>query len=269
MTTTRAPIPRAVYWRRRVFVLGTVLALVLITVNLVRGGDPEPPMQASTAGASTSDTASGDTGGTASGDADASGIEKLSKAERKAQRKARRQARKQQQPAEGGSADSQRSPLPQPEPEPPDPEGPCQDSDVVITPVVRDAVAGSPVTLRLRLRTATATACTWTVSADTLAVKVADDEGDVWSTRECPSQLDDRSVVVRKDFVTVLDLTWGSRYSDAGCPKSTEWAQPGDYRLYAAALAGEPGEAEFVLEQPVVESVTRSRATRRTTPARG
>ena len=38
MTTTRAPIPRAVYWRRRVFVLGTVLALVLITVNLVRGG---------------------------------------------------------------------------------------------------------------------------------------------------------------------------------------------------------------------------------------
>ena len=50
---TGRPLSPAVYWRRRLFVLGTVVALVLIVVNLVGGGSDStgPGITASNVGA--------------------------------------------------------------------------------------------------------------------------------------------------------------------------------------------------------------------------
>ena len=65
------------------------------------------------------------------------------------------------------------------------------------------------------------------------------------------------SVVVRNVATSTYDLTWNSRRSEDGCPILTDFAQPGDYTVTAAAYGGEPGDSTFDLAVPApVEPVT-------------
>ena len=61
------------------------------------------------------------------------------------------------------------STTPSPTPPPlPQPSGPCQDSDVLVTPVVDEAVAAQPVTIVLNFQTGVSEACTWPLSSDSV-----------------------------------------------------------------------------------------------------
>lgn len=227
---TGRPLSPAVYWRRRLFVLGTVVALVLIVVNLVGGGSDStgPGVTASNVGADQESAAppaaptAGPTAGT--------GKKKGTK---------------------------ERSPT-TPEPTvvlptaPPlaEPEGECVDDDIAVTPTVQRAVAGRSALITLKLRTISAEACTWQVSADTLAVRISTGDDEVWASRECPGALTEQSVVVRRAVTATYDLRWNTRRSDAGCPRLTEFAPAADYRVTAAAYGGEPADLVFDLVAP-------------------
>ncbi|NHA00763.1 hypothetical protein G5V59_14475 [Nocardioides sp. W3-2-3] len=147
--TTRGPLEPAVYWRRRVFVLGVAFALVFGIARALGGGsdagsDDRPAAEQAGAQVEPSQTVTaGKSGATGSSTPTASGA------------------------TTGASAPVT--------PTLASPQGPCPAADVVVTPSVpAPAVAGSDVTLRLSLQTRAAEACTWQISRSSVIVKISD-----------------------------------------------------------------------------------------------
>ncbi|CAN5309287.1 hypothetical protein BH09ACT12_BH09ACT12_18670 [soil metagenome] len=232
--TPRRPLPPGVYWRRRLFVVGVLVALFLIVVNAVNGGsDPGGEVQATTAsGEQVDPTQTPSAEPTTEPDTGTKGKK-----------------------GHGGKkATTSETPAPTvvlpTAPVLAEPEGECADDDVAVTPTVRNAVAGESATIVLQLRTIEAEACTWQVSADTLAVKISVGDDEVWASRECPGQLPERAVVVRQAVSSTYELRWNTRRSDTGCPGLTDYAAAGDYRVTAASYGGEPADLVFALVSP-------------------
>jgi hypothetical protein len=138
------------------------------------------------------------------------------------------------------------------------PTGPCSSSDVIAAPVVTEAVAGGQILITLELRTRVAEACTWTVSPETLTMKITSGEDDIWSTQQCPEAVPTRTVVVRREVGTLVGVQWSGRRSDDSCSALTEWALPGWYHAVAAPLAGEPTDLQFELVAPPRPVVTKT-----------
>lgn len=225
------PLAPAVYWRRRLFVIGLVVALALIVVNGL-GGDSEPRagVQASTVGSDLAASADVPTTGPVPGSS-SSGKKDKGKKNKK------------------NGADEPATTLPTAPPLAV-PDGVCADDDIAATPTVLNAVAGRSATIVINLRTISAAACTWQVSAETLALRISVGDDEVWASRECADQVPARSVVVRQAVTSTYQLTWNTRRSETGCPKNTEYASPGDYRVTAAAYGGEPADLVFDLAAP-------------------
>jgi hypothetical protein len=139
------------------------------------------------------------------------------------------------------------------------PTGPCQDSDVTVTPTVDGAAfAGRDVTITLKLRTVESAACTWQVSPGSVVLRLTSGEDRIWSTQDCPGAIERRSVVVRKDRVTTVDVTWSGQRSDDECTRTTSWAKPGYYHATAAALGADPQDQQFRLLPPPRPTITPS-----------
>lgn len=228
---TRGPLPPEVYWRRRFFVITLALTLVFVIGSVLTGGsdgeDDEPAAQQ----AAVADPTRTVTVTPGAGD--------------QPRRKGRR--------ARNGTA-SPRAPETTPLAEP---DGPCEPADIVLTPVVEDAVAGRDVTIGLSLQTGEADACTWRVSNRSVAVKVVDGTTEVWTNRECPAVMPSEPVVVRSAVATVVEMTWvEARESDTECSNQRDWAMAGDYTVLASAIGGEPAETTFDLASPTARTVT-------------
>lgn len=138
------------------------------------------------------------------------------------------------------------------------PSGPCAPADVVITPEVRNPIAGSDVIIALTLQTVNTPACTFDVSSRSVTVKLTSGRDDIWSSRECPGVIPVLPTTVRKDVITNIDLTWNAKRSDDDCTKFTDWAMPGWYHVRSAALGGEPVDVQFELVAPTTPTVTQT-----------
>ncbi len=137
------------------------------------------------------------------------------------------------------------------------PTGPCSDSDVKVSPSVEgDPIAGLDVTFALTLTTLESPACTWTVSPDTVVLKLTSGSDRIWSTQDCPAAVSRQDVVVRKDHATTVRVTWSGQRSDVDCSRTTQWAQPGYYFATAAALGAEPESRQFQLLSPPRPTIT-------------
>ncbi|MFN8195565.1 MAG: hypothetical protein U0R80_14940 [Nocardioidaceae bacterium] len=224
LTRPRGPLPARIYWFRRVLVLGTALALVLGIGNLLRlgsdgKGSADPEAVQVAAGAS--DSTQADPTSTSTG-------------------KQRR-----------GSHKPTKVPLPQPD-------GPCEPGDIVMTPIVKDAVAGSPVKIRLKLSTRVSPACTWRLSSDSLTFKITRSTETVWSSLDCPRMVDARDLVLRQIKPTWTSIYWNARSSQPSCGTMAEWALRGWYHVSVAAFDGEPTDSAFRMTLPVQETITAS-----------
>lgn len=224
--TTRGPLPPGVYWRRRVFVLGTAFALVFVIARWLTGSsdgssDDDVAEQAGAQVQATGTVTAGESTATATTTASPTGTK-------------------------GASATPTLAA----------PEGTCEASDIAVTPsVAKGAEAGDDVTLRLSLQTLESEACTWQVSRTSLTVKISDGSDELWTTQQCLAVVPTESVVVRRAVATVVELTWNARESAPRCSPRTAWVLPGDYTIAAAALGGEPAEAEFTLVRPAARTV--------------
>lgn len=224
---TRGPLPAGVYWRRRVVLLAlAVLMVVGIAKLLGSGSDASSEAEARPASAPMS-SAPAPTATTGSG----ATVPLL--------------------PGEGSSSEAATLAEPQ---------GTCKATDIVVTPQVKDAVAGpgDGTRIRLGLQTEQAEACSWHVSSRTLTLKITSGHDDIWSSRECPRLVPDREVVLRNTQPTWVDVVWNGRRSDDGCPRQTDWALPGFYHVNASALAGEPSDEQFELRTPSAPVITRT-----------
>jgi len=218
-----------VYWRRRVFVLGVAFAVVFVIARLLTAGSDassdEPP-------------AAEQAGGRVAAAGDATDAESTGAT------------------AGAGSTGSTAPGTPVP-PALAEPQGECAAADVVVTPSVAEgAVAGRDVPITLTLQTREAEACTWQVGPDTVVVKVAQGTKDVWTTRQCPQAVPTQPVVVRRAVPTPVQIVWAeARESTEGCTRRAGWAEPGTFTVAAAALGGEPAQADFALGAPAPATV--------------
>lgn len=226
VTRPRGPLPPRVYWTRRLLVVGLALALVFGISHLL-GGSPDrsdgPSARPAAADAGTS--RAGQTPSAAStADVKVKGKKKKDRAEK--------------------------TPLAVPT-------GPCADDDVIVTPSVDgDAFAGQDVVITLNLTTAESPACTWSVSPESVVLKLTSGSDRVWTTQDCPAAVEEQAVVVRKDHPSTVDVTWSGQRSDDGCTRTTAWAQPGYYHAEAAALGSEPQDQQFELLTPTAPTIT-------------
>ncbi|GAA1504314.1 hypothetical protein GCM10009788_04580 [Nocardioides humi] len=151
-----------------------------------------------------------------------------------------------------------------------EPQGECTPSDVLVTPSIAEgAVAGRDVPVTLSLQTRKSEACTWQVAGDSVVVKVSQGGKDVWTTRQCPKAVPAQPVVVRQAVATVVQLTWPeARESTDGCTRNAGWAKPGKFTIAAAALGGEPAEAQFALGAPAPETIQVTLKEKRTKKAK-
>jgi hypothetical protein len=241
VTRPRGPLPKRVYWTRRVLVLVLALGLVFGIAHMLGGGGGSTP-SARPVGA----TASPDSSAPVS-TADAAPL-----ADGGTHLKGRRGKAGKAAEVAGAKASKTVAPLAVPT-------GPCDARDVQVTPgVAGTAHAGSPVTFELTLRTVESTACTWTVSPSTLVVKLTSGTDRIWSTQDCKGAVPGESVVVRKDHDASVHVSWRGQRSDATCSRTTSWAQPGFYHIEAAALGAEPTDVQFELRDPAPVTVTPS-----------
>ncbi|HYO40044.1 MAG TPA: hypothetical protein VER39_10335 [Nocardioidaceae bacterium] len=230
----RGPLPARVYWARRLLVTLVALALVLGVARLLGGtADDEPgpsavPVRADAASSTPSATGSSRPPATAPVPTPAT-----------------------TDPRAGGSRGAAVPLAP--------PSGRCANSDVVVVPsVTPPAYGGKPVVLTMTLTTQQSPACTWTLSADSLVVKVTSGEDRIWSTQQCPGPVPEQEVVVRRAAAVTIGVAWNGQRSDDECSRSTDWAMPGFYHVTAAAFGAEPRDAQFELVPPVTPTVTRT-----------
>ncbi len=221
---TRGPLSPAVYWRRRLFVLGLAATMVVMIAGVLRGG---------------SDGSGGDPDDRA---AQVAGTPLSSPSD---------------DPTRGPGKKRNKPPATPTSTPLPAPTGACTEGDILVEPVVEQAVAGRDVLIVLELRTRVAEACTWQVSSMHVTLKVTSGSDDIWASRQCPRSVPVKDVVVRQDYTTKVGVIWNGRRSDTGCTRMTGWALPGYYHVAAAALGGEPAaDVQFRLAAPTPEVIT-------------
>jgi hypothetical protein len=120
------------------------------------------------------------------------------------------------------------------------PNGPCLDSDVVVTPSVRTQPAGDRVRIVLQVGTLEAPACYWEVSPESVFVNIAsDDLGMLWTTQHCTGAVPTADVVARKEEPARVAFFWDGRESDEECSGAAPWVTSGSY-LVESRLAARP-----------------------------
>jgi hypothetical protein len=242
-STSRGPLPAAVYWRRRAAVLSIALVVFLGVGKLLGGGG----------GDSSSDGTAQQAGATTLAHPTAT-VPAGQPTQRSTQRPGK--GGKHGKGGKGGAGQVVSTPTPTPTPVLPDPTGPCADDDVFITPTVPSPIGGSDVTVVLNLQTRTAVACTWHLSSDTMRMNIVSGADQIWLSRQCPKAIPTQDVVVRLASVTQVPVVWNARRSDDQCSDRTAWALPGFYHARAAVLGGEPTDVQFQLLAPAAPTVT-------------
>ena len=153
----------------------------------------------------------------------------------------------------------------------PEPEGVCPEADVVVEPRVTEAHVGEPIRIVLEISTEATPACTWEVSPDSVFLKVVrgGDSGEVvWSSQHCPAAMPTAQVVARQKQAAEVVVSWGGRISDPECSTLSGWVLPGRYEAVTVARgAVTPLEEEFRLRKAVPEVVTAPTPTPTTIPS--
>jgi hypothetical protein len=135
--------------------------------------------------------------------------------------------------------------------------GECRDDEVSVRPTVPRAWAGGPIEIQLQL-SGTQPACTFEVKPDSLVVKIASGEDRIWSSQDCPETIQETQVVVRSAVPVEVPVTWNGRRSDEQCTPGLDWALPGFYHVYAAALGSTPTDVQFEVTHAPVARKTRT-----------
>lgn len=225
VTRPRGPLPPRVYWTRRVLVLGVAMLLVLGIGKVLGGGSDakeDDPRAEIVSGSPTPDT-------------------------------------EPRTPADSSESKPKRAKKKHKVPKPPplpEPTGPCDESDVVVTPVIDDARAGGDVTIVLEFTTKVSEACTFAVSSESIVLRLTSGDDKIWSSQQCPQAIPNGSVTARKEVAGTLAMTWRGHRSNDGCTVSAPWALPGYYHAEAAALGGDPTDVQFRLSLPERPTIT-------------
>jgi hypothetical protein len=230
-------LPRRVYWFRRGLVLVVALALVWGVAHLLGSGGG-------------ADSGSGSTARPVAAAASSSALTTTAAAPVSAPPQAVTSARAPTKKQRRAAATAAATPLTPPE-------GPCSAGDITVEPTVKgNAYAGRSTVFTLSLTSRVSPACTFTVTAQTVVLRLTSGSDRIWSTQECPGAVGKQSVVVRRDVPATVAVAWNGQRSDTDCTRSTAWAQPGYYHATAAVFGAAPTDEQFELQPPPRPTVT-------------
>lgn len=231
------PLPRRVYWVRRLLLLLVAVALVWGVTRLVgsvgsdeqAGADPSPAVQ------EVEETPTA----TATPDEEP----RLTKRERRRER-LRQERQEQRERREANRVRTVNAVLDTPE-------GACDLTQVSVLPSVPpEQQAGGEVDLSLALSTEQPMTCSLELDADRLLLSITGDDEQVWSSTRCRRAIPEQTVVLRPFWTTTVEVPWTGQRSGGRCSPSADFADPGSYVLQAAVLTGEPAAADFTLLAP-------------------
>lgn len=195
MRLTVGPLPPAVYWRRRVIVLGVLVSIVALAVT--RCG---------------SDSSGDDQADTSSGGSTPSPTSSLLT------------------PIVEATASTQpTTPAPAPQPS-----GPCTDDEIVVTAATGGSrtqyAAGESVRISLRVKNVSARSCTRDVGGAHQELRISQGAQKLWSSDDCePAGASDVQLLGAGQELPIAELIWTGRASTS-CQNRTV-AQPGTYQL--------------------------------------
>lgn len=219
----RGPLPARVYWIRRGIVLAVALLLVVVVAKLLSGGS-DGSEDADGRSAKDSMQLSGAGASSRSGDGATDAAS--------------------DQPAAGKG-----QPLAEPS-------GACDPEQVTVTAVGGKRPNDGNVGIVLAIGTSE-DACTFTVSNDSVVVKIESGDDTYWSSQHC-RVIPTEDVVARSAKPARVRIEWdGLRYDD-DCSRAVAWARPGSYHVIAASLGGEPSDTQFELTRPPGVVITKT-----------
>ncbi len=209
--------PPSVYWRRRLFVLGSAIVLVLLivlTVNVISGGGDTPVAASESSSSSAATTTSAPPATTTA----PSSTQQSSSA---ASSSATSQAPSSTAPAQ------------------------CAASALAIEAVAGQSTykVGAQPVLAVQVTNVGARPCVQDLSDKQIVLKVYNGESRVWGSHDCEIQpgTTERTLPVRQPVR--VTITWSGRTSQAGCKGTRQQVGVGTYTLYAT-LAGKSGKAD-------------------------
>jgi hypothetical protein len=141
------------------------------------------------------------------------------------------------------------------------PNGPCDPSDVLVTPVVAQAHVAQPVRIVLEVTSIQSEACTFAVSPESVIVRLLAPQRSepLWTSQQCTSVVPERTVVARPTRPGRVAVFWDGRTSDEECSNLTDWVFPGDYTAQAIAVGSSRAtSSEFVLGMAIRPTVTKT-----------
>ncbi len=236
------PLPRRVYWVRRLLLILIVVALVWGVTRLVAanasgdgaGADPSPTAEEveETPTAAPTDEP------------------RLSRRDRRRERiKQERQEKRERRETRQEEREANRVRTISAALDPP--EGACDLTQVSVLPSVPPGYeAGGTVDLRLAFSTLQPMPCSLDLDADRLLLLISADDEQIWTSTRCRDAIPEHSVVLRPFWTTVVQVPWTGQRTGERCSPRAPFAAPGQYQLQAAVLTGEPAATEFTLLEP-------------------
>jgi cytoskeletal protein RodZ len=224
MRMTVGPLPPAVYWRRRVVVLGAGLLFLIVLLYSCNGPEPNTgatPRSASSPASSapsansqpsgpvltpqTDDpsAAPDDSGGGSSGG-----------------------------PAGGGTVDAPAAPA-----APVVDDGTCTDAEILVTPVAQPATAqrGTVVNLQLKIKNKSQRTCSRNVGADLQELFIKSGAEKIWSSDTCGTGKGSDVQSFTPGFERLYELGWNGREANrcANGLANGDYAPIGSYPVFA------------------------------------
>lgn len=216
----RGPLPARVYWTRRLALLTLVLLTCWLMLRWIDGGG---------SGAAPSGGDETPAAATETDDAEQQTTRERKSGDRVRTARIRTVAESFERPRED-----------------------CDLTKVRVVPSVADPVySGEPAQVTLRVSSSSSTACSLGIDADHLLVSITSGRDLVWDSTKCDDAIAARELALQPRWSSLVDVTWSGRHSGRNCAPDASVAEPGTYKVEAAVLEGEPGEADFeVVNRP-------------------
>lgn len=126
------------------------------------------------------------------------------------------------------------------------PVGDCDPADVAVAVRVDDARAGAANPVTLLFRSLTPNACTLSITPSTLALRVTSGDDVIWSSDDCPDELEARQLVVQPERpLSSYAFVWNGHRSTDACTAPGKAAVAGGYWAEAALIGADAHKAYF------------------------
>jgi len=236
------PLPRRVYWVRRLLLLLIVLAMVWGVTRWIRSGESDAQGEAGPSPVAQQVTESASPTATPTPNAEQPPSKREKRRARLRQERQERQER--QDRREANRVRTVTAVLPRPDVA-------CDLTQVaVLASVQPGAEARGEVDVQLAFSTLQPEPCTLDLDADRLLLSITADDEPVWTSTRCRGAVPEQTVVLRPFWTTTVQVSWTGQRAGGRCSPAAKFAAPGQYELQSAVLTGEPATTAFTLLEP-------------------